>query len=190
MRANLLPVPCLLVCSLTAISPPARAVNARTTTTAETAYTRQLPASPSPGPEVGPEPFRQASSSRLPSRLERRLGEAFDLALGHLGLHPECQELFEHLELDATDSLGRSLYVPASVRHEQILCRQGVSAFTVVGGRVTFLCRSFGRLAAPRAAMTLIHEALHHAGLSESPRDPEAPASAEINETVASSCRL
>ena len=64
------------------------------------------------------------------------------------------------------------------------------SAFTEVGSSVTYLCRDFGRLAPEQAAIRLVHEALHHAGLPEAPADPTALASAEINELVARDCRL
>jgi hypothetical protein len=43
-----------------------------------------------------------------------------------------------------------------------------------VGSPSTFVCRLFQRLGDERAAVVLIHEALHHAGLTEYPQDPEA----------------
>ena len=55
---------------------------------------------------------------------------------------------------------------------------------------MTYLCRSFGRLAPRQAALRLVHEALHQAGLPEAPASPDALASAEINELVARDCRL
>ena len=82
-------------------------------------------------------PRREAIPSRLSSRLENRLNEAYDLALGHLETYPECEALFTPLDDNATRSLSRSIYVPASARHEQIVCQRGAAAFTAVGGRVT-----------------------------------------------------
>ena len=36
--------------------------------------------------------------------------------------------------------------------------------------------------------MTLIHEALHHAGLTEKPKDPEAMSAREIDNMVEDAC--
>ena len=159
---------------------PADASTNRTTVTS----------SPAATPRLQPSEISARASSSLSRQVDRRLQQAFDLALVHLEAHPACDRLFEHLENLALDSMSLTLYAPASARLEDRLCRRGVSAFTTVGSRVTYLCRGFGGLAAPRAAAILIHEALHLAGLPESPVHPGALASAEINEMVASSCRL
>ncbi|MCG6947754.1 MAG: hypothetical protein LJE93_02410 [Acidobacteria bacterium] len=41
-----------------------------------------------------------------------------------------------------------------------------------------------------QAAMVIIHEALHHAGLSEYPKDPDAMTSRAINGMVSEKCGL
>ncbi len=133
---------------------------------------------------------RPRASSTLPSGVAERLDEAFGLALDRVNTHSSCRELFEPLTRDARSSLERGIFVPATGQHEVRLCRRGVSAFTVVGSPVTYLCRSFGRLAPRQAALRLVHEALHQAGLPEAPASPGALASVEINELVARDCRL
>lgn len=136
-----------------------------------------------------PVPAARAFSSMQPG-LRRQLDAAFDLAHQAIDGVPACRRLFSELDQPASLSLRYTLYVPASGLQEQRICARGVSAFTEVGSRVTYLCRGFGRLAAPQAAMTLVHEALHLAGLEEAPNLPDALSSAEINGLVASSCRL
>ena len=120
--------------------------------------------------------------------LTQRLEDAFLLAWRQLD-QPSCAGLFNGLHLGPRESLTATLYTPASVTHEQRLCRRA-AALTGVGRPVTFLCRSFGKLAVERAAATLIHEALHHAGLPERPADPRAMESREINALVARHCGL
>jgi hypothetical protein len=43
-------------------------------------------------------------------------------------------------------------------------------------------------LSLDRAAMTVIHEALHHGGLREAPADPDAMNAREINTMVLHAC--
>ena len=141
----------------------------------------RLPAAKSAGPRA---------SSRLTAGVARRLDEAFGLALERVKANPTCRELFDPLARDASSALERGLFVAASGQQEIRLCRRGVSAFTEVGSAVTYLCRSFGRLAPRQAALRLVHEALHQAGLPEAPASPTALASVQINELVARDCRL
>jgi hypothetical protein len=57
-----------------------------------------------------------------------------------------------------------------------------------VGAAPTFLCTGFSSLTDEHAALVLVHEALHHAGLTESPSDPSGMSSAAINEMVRTAC--
>ena len=63
-------------------------------------------------------------------------------------------------------------------------------ALTEVGGRVTWVCQGFAELTDHRAAMVVIHEALHYAGLTEAPLDPAGMRSPEINAMVEEACAL
>ena len=47
------------------------------------------------------------------------------------------------------------------------------------------LCAQFGRIRVAEASQVLIHEALHNAGLSEQPHDPDGLTPDEIDEMVA-----
>jgi hypothetical protein len=126
---------------------------------------------------------------RMPGRLRARLQAAFPVAVDRLARHPRCRALFERLGRDALATLAGGLYYPVSVAQERDLC-PGKAALTNVGGRQVRICPEFGRLAPREAAMILIHEALHLAGLGERPLDPRAPSSTEINDRVRGLCDL
>ncbi len=63
-------------------------------------------------------------------------------------------------------------------------------AFTSLGSAVTRLCPGFARLDDERAAVILLHEALHRAGLDEWPHDPDGLTPQGINELVREGCGL
>ncbi len=119
-----------------------------------------------------------------------QLRRALPLADQTLAHSSACRGLFHSHGADGRQLLARTLYSPATLDQESRICGRGVAAFTSVGGDHTRLCRTFGRLPTRRAAVVLIHEALHFAGLSESPADPAAPSSNEINRRVEESCGL
>ena len=128
-------------------------------------------------------------SESLPARMQRALPKAFELATDRLRNQSECQGLFDDLGADGLEVLAKALYYGVALRQEQTICRRA-SAFTNVGGRVTRLCSSFSRLRGNQAAIILIHEALHQAGLSEKPVDPQGLESAQINRLVRNRCGL
>jgi hypothetical protein len=125
----------------------------------------------------------------LPLRSRRRLSAAFSAAVVRLRENADCRQLFETFGVEGAEMLAQTLYFRPTVRDEQRFC-PGTSAFTSVGGRVTRVCRGFGRLPESRAVAVLIHEALHQAGMSEKPRDPLALDSAQINQLVIERCSL
>lgn len=128
---------------------------------------------------------------RLPEGVARRIAEALPVAVEHVRDNPACQELFERLGADALTIFARSIYYPMPAEHEREYCRLGrIYAVTTVGGDIVLPCRSFARLSAREAAIILIHEALHHAGQTEYPSDPDAPDSEELTRVVMRSCRL
>jgi hypothetical protein len=55
---------------------------------------------------------------------------------------------------------------------------------------VTYLCPSFSHRSPHEDAMYLLHEALHYAGQTEFPSDPQALTSSAINRLVRSRCKL
>jgi len=116
-----------------------------------------------------------------------KLREAFKVALERVRLIPECGGLFTELNADGVEALITTLYTPTHPFDEQTVCTNA-AAFTWVGGVHTRLCRRFSSLPVERAAMTLLHEALHHAGLPERPADPDGMSAREIDATVSSAC--
>ena len=126
----------------------------------------------------------------MPDDMKARLETGFDLALKRVQEIPECRGLFEALSADPLETLRTGLYFPInSHRKEKAVCGRAV-AYTNVGAAPTFLCRDFARLSNERAAMYIIHEALHHAGLTEKPHDPGAMTSRAINTMVTTACKL
>lgn len=122
-----------------------------------------------------------------PGKATRKLDEAFAVAIERVREIPQCGGLFDELEADGLEMLTKSIYMPTHPFDEQSLCKSA-AAFTWVGGAHTRLCRRFSSLSKERAAMTLIHEALHHAGLTEKPADPEAMTAREIDNMVGDAC--
>lgn len=99
-----------------------------------------------------------------------------------------CAALFSKLGADPVELLGRSLYYPAALNRNNPACRNGAQAFTPVGSPITWVCDRFARLDTDKAALVLLHEALHFAGLPEQPHDPGAMTSSEINDMVKDRC--
>jgi hypothetical protein len=122
-------------------------------------------------------------------KVSAKLDSAFTLAVSRVAERPTCRALFAQFGEDGLETLARGLYVPATRVQEDRVCRNA-DAFTWVGVRQTRLCRSFARLPEGRAALVLIHEALHQAGMTEKPLDPQALDSAQINQLVRENCAL
>ena len=129
-------------------------------------------------------------STKVSVKNRQKISDAFELALERVHEVPECRELFAKHDAEGTATLGRVIFLPigrAQARGD--VCRD-VSAYTMVGGGPVRVCRDFSRLSDSQAAMVIIHEALHHAGLTEYPQDPKGMTSQEINGMVAKQCGL
>jgi hypothetical protein len=134
----------------------------------------------------------------MPEAVRARLESGFALALDRLRDLPACRGLFERLGADPFATLATGLYFPVdSYRREVEVCGRNLAAssrgaenlaYTTVGGAPTFLCRHFARVSTETAAVAVIHEALHHAGLTEWPADRLAMTSAEITALVETAC--
>lgn len=116
-----------------------------------------------------------------------KLAAALARAAARVEASPECAGLFAELGADGADVLAGSFYFPAPLRQMESTCRRA-TAYTYVGKETTFLCRGFASLTDERAALVIIHEALHHAGLAESPYELSAQTSAAINDMVRKAC--
>lgn len=111
-----------------------------------------------------------------------------------------CGDLFKRLGTDGLDMLNTSLYfqVDSHLREVRICGRDGAVrswgaktlAYTKVGAASTWICRHFARVSTETAAVAVIHEALHHAGLTEWPSDRLAMTSEEITQMVKRACKF
>jgi hypothetical protein len=128
-------------------------------------------------------------SPRVPAAVGGKVAAAWELAAERATRVPECRRLFTELGRDPMDVLSMTIYYPAELKLERRLCPRAY-AYTVVGGAPTWLCRRFSRLSEERAAAVLLHEALHHAGLTEQPRDPDGLRPGEIQDMVEEACGL
>ena len=120
----------------------------------------------------------------------QKISDAFELALERVHEVPECRELFAKLDAEGTATLGRVIFLPIGRAQARGGVCRGVSAYTMVSGGPVRVCREFSRLSDSQAAMVIIHEALHHAGLTEYPQDPNGMTSNQINGMVAERCGL
>lgn len=101
-----------------------------------------------------------------------------------------CSALFDGLSIDGLQALARSRYETPQSQWEQRQCASGVAAYTAVGSIRVVVCRHFQRLDRRVQSAVLIHEALHTAGLSEAPLDPDAMTAVEIEAMVEDACGL
>jgi hypothetical protein len=129
-------------------------------------------------------------SSKVSVKNRRKFLDAFDVALERLQDSPECRGLFTELGVDGTNALDMIVVLPIGRAQSQGGVCRGISAYTLVGGGPIWVCRDFSQLSDTQAAMVIIHEALHHAGLSEYPQDPDAMTSTLINQMVMKKCGL
>ena len=128
-----------------------------------------------------------AGNLSAPVRQQLTLG--FLLAKKSIQAHPGCAALFSRLSADGLETLARARYGAADFVTSGDTCgKGGVPAYTKVGSHLISLCPGFGVLSIAGAAQTVIHEALHSAGMSEKPVDPEGLTPQEINQMVKMSC--
>ena len=124
--------------------------------------------------------------------MRRKLDRAFRVAALRLRERAACRALFAGLEADGLSRLGATRYRAAESAGDGRVCRRagGVAAFTAIGNPVTTICPSLDHLNVRQAAVILVHEALHFAGLPESPPTRGAMTSTEINDRIAERCGL
>jgi hypothetical protein len=126
------------------------------------------------------------------ARLRVKLGVAFRIAGQRPRDVPECAQLFTGLNADGVALLGSTLYQSVADTGGERVCGRGLdaAAFTMVRSPRTIVCPAFDRLTVEDAAVVVLHEALHFAGLPESPPTPGAMKSNEINDRIADRCGL
>lgn len=134
----------------------------------------------------------------MSAAVRKNLEAGFALALERVRESGRCAELFRRLGADPLEILATGLYFPVSSHYREVeLCGRNAFrhsatgknlAYTTAGGAPTFICRGFAGVSAETAAVIVIHEALHHAGLDEYPHDRLAMTSREITEMVEQAC--
>jgi hypothetical protein len=135
---------------------------------------------------------------KMAPNLRAKLEAGFDIAVERVHEIAACRDLFTQLGEDGIEMLRTGLYLPVhSYRHEFLVCGRDpaansrgadILAYTKVGGTPTWICRNFARISIESAAVAVIHEALHHAGLEERPHDRLAMSSVEITDMVKDKC--
>lgn len=161
--------------------------NAATTTVSAKASSGPLPSSTE---GVAIQPWIH---TRMTNGLRSSVEVGYEIATQRVQEVESCSDLFAELGVDGKEVLARALYWPVfSHRDATKLCGGRNLAFTVVGSPMTFICSDFERLSDQEAAKIIIHEALHTAGLKESPqyRGHGVKTSREINTMVAKNCHF
>lgn len=146
---------------------------------------------------VAIEPFIHPA---MAPEIRETLEAGLELAVERLREVGTCRDLFTRLGSDGLDMLNTSLYLQVdSYRREIHVCGRNAAvnswgakhlAHTSAGAAATWLCRHFARVSAETAAIAVIHEALHHAGLTEWPVDRTAMTSVEITKMVRKECEF
>ncbi len=129
-------------------------------------------------------------SPRVSHRNRKRLTAGFRIAVERIREVPECREMFTELGADAVNTVSGVRYYPIGGHELNPNVCNGSSVHTLVGGGPVWVCRKFSRLSDSHAAMVIIHEALHHAGLTEQPHDANGMTSGAINDMVVKRCGL
>ena len=121
-----------------------------------------------------------------------RLTAALRVAAQRVRDVPACAALFERFGADGVECLRLSLYQSVARGGGEGVCARGLGsvAFTRVKSPLTTLCPTFDQLTIEQAAVAVLHEALHFAGQTEWPLDPNAPTAGEINQMVRVACEL
>jgi hypothetical protein len=135
-----------------------------------------------------PRAARPTVTRNLLAPVRRQLSLAFHFAQENIQVHPGCSALFRRFGVDGLEVLARVRFDAATFEKNVSVCKHGVAAYTVVGTGQIRLCPGFGVLSVPGAALVIIHEALHSAGLTERPSDPGGLSTQEINRLVEASC--
>lgn len=134
---------------------------------------------------------RPSIEGRLPAEIGRLLRISHGLAIDRLRKHDSCRALFTELGADGVDILSSIRYVRDAAMSTSPCRGRSVAAYTNLDSSQVWLCvDGFGGLDHQEATMILLHEALHHAGVLEAPREPGAPTSQELNQLVRQECGL
>jgi hypothetical protein len=124
----------------------------------------------------------------LPPGVRGKLERGWFVAHRHLEEHASCRALFTDLGADGYERLHHTIYLGRPRGSDRRSCPRRVAAHTSLHRPYTQLCPDFARLSDNWAGIVLLHEALHFAGLPESPAVPGALTSSDINQLVIDRC--
>jgi hypothetical protein len=124
----------------------------------------------------------------MPPTMHVKLNASFRLAVRSVREVPACRALFQSLGTSGEERLSRTVYERADLWGIDVCVRRHATALTRVGISTTWVCPAFDQLVSVDGALTLIHEALHFAGLPEYPGTPGAPTAAQIQQMVRTRC--
>jgi hypothetical protein len=130
---------------------------------------------------------RPTLGGALPASVKFRLESAYSLAFRKLAEEAACRALFHELGAAGEEVLSRARYADGG---GSLACAGETRAVTCVGCLQVRLCPAFAGLEVSAAALIVLHEGLHVAGLAESPAYLNAPNARQINDMVAQGCRL
>lgn len=131
----------------------------------------------------------------LPPRDRVSLNAAKQRANQAMRDNEKCRDLFKGLRRDDWNEVmngwnvwrsGEGVKQPGTTR---VRCNEaGIPAWTITNQPTIFLCSRFAELPPVSAAVTVIHESLHTAGLPEKPPVATAETPSEINDRVRRAC--
>lgn len=122
----------------------------------------------------------------IPPDQQFSLNQAHSLALDKVESVESCGDLFNGLnETNGADMLHMTEY---REWESNDACNGSVAAFTHIGSREVYLCNLFFGLSRTVQAATLIHEALHSAGMPEDPPVAGALSTTQIQQMVNQQC--
>ena len=140
------------------------------------------------GRETLPKRLRNPrSEGSMPPDVRGKLNGAFREAMLTVREREECQGLFVSLGKRGDYTLANAVYVAGGATG---LCADEIPAWVHVNHPRTMVCDRFGRLDVKEAAVQLLHEALHSAGLNEWPHQSNALRPREISALVRQHCFL
>ncbi len=130
------------------------------------------------------DPIKPWIHPAMPESVSARLEAGFELAVERVREVESCGDLFAELGADAArDAHDRSLPPSRHTTNARSRSAGGTppparrelktSPTRRVGGAPTWICRHFARVSTETAAIAVIHEALHHAGLTETAPRPD-----------------
>lgn len=147
---------------------------------------------PPPPPPTGGGSGDPSSSTGMPLTAAEatRVNQGKTTATNKLNNTPDCEKMYDDLGANGPNVLSRTTYRDGT---GSAACNSHPSAAAVTqpGSFTVLLCgTNFTNLSASGAAVVVIHEGLHSAGLNENPPDPSAMTSDQINQMVMSKCGL